>query len=1607
MASQSTQPPATNPLPQELTNNDLALLLDTLNPVASKCFALGLQLGVNDSRIRNIRSNNSQCEDQLREIISERLRQESPLTWHDITRALRAGSVSENRLASEIENKYIHHLPPPASVAPQANTVSLATSSLTSSLQSSSQCDTSPPLAHSSVSSASTDTIVHIPLSKLPLKYSRHIKSISSEYPRPSTSASTVSTALTNFKFDTLTNISIPLSKLPPHVSRQLQSQSPLPSTLKETPHKMMGSVTRPHHKCSAKTHKKKKVVSGSSGNITRTTVKLQLRGHSESVNKQMKVRERGREVGSGEVRKTKKRSHRSMTSFSMTSSRHEVTKFIPGKPSSVRVEKRGRGVPITRAREQLSSGEEEGVYQGIEQRSFSEFTCEGDDIRQGRRAHEHTSESSSSSAESSALTSSSAENEEGKRPDSRHVSRKKRRRRLTTWFTPKKRKLVFKGGRRKGKVRQLQHTSSGHHSEQHLNDRDSPQSVRQSPGREHYKSQQGPTTAGLHTTHKQSQNSSSGSRSTVVKSPMDLFIEYVKDTYRQSAIEKNPNVVKWPPTPSKVYISLACIDRSTKFTKSEVDGYTRAMVEDGNIDVILQKKDCSIDFDDIARGLPQTHSSQNVIVVEGAPGVGKSTFAWEFCRKWERGEIAQQYQLVLLLRLRDDRISKAKSLEDLIYHPRQDICQGVLHELLGNGGVNTLIILEGFDELPDDQRKESSFFLQLILGNVLLHATILVTSRPWATSAVMRKISHRVFQHIEVLGFTEESIERYVTSVFTGKEVGAHSVEESPDEVSEEAKKNIDDVMKYLDTYPQIKACMYIPLNAAIVVSIYQESKQGKCILPKTLTELYYALTQVLLLRHLYGHSVHKQREWNIDSFKSDLPDEVYTQLSSLSKIAYDGISRKWGESVQLIFSDLPAGFETLGFMQSVSQLYVIYGQKMSHNFLHLTVQEFLAALHIQTTMTPAEQLEHFKRHKEGRLKVVLRFLAGLTKLNTVTHEQLRGLLGEPHIEQSDECQYQYCKPMKADVCVSAHHTNWLFEAQNPDLVQSLLHNHTAKFIFTRDMLQLEYYSVGYCIAHSHSKWLLTFKEHTVDKLNMIANGVETGNTHRSRVAVKITKVLSNKNLSLLWKSFSSCIEELYLTVPKSLSLSNLSALRILELTLVATSTINVLSVHCLESLTITGARRSNVSCEAISTLLSSSNSLKELCVKKDVKVIEIVKGMCDNTALPLKRLDICGEDNGVYQLLSTTASRSLGQFITRSTTLQYLKICNVEISGQGLIALIAAIHNCSSLQEKRIEKLILEFDDEWSGVSTEEVRASLTQLINDHPHLMDVEESLRDLSATEEIYIKALVTVIAFSYGQNPTTQFKNITDAGAVALAQVLHHNSTLEGLYLSNNSISDAGAVPLAQALHHNSTLEGLDLSDNSISDAGAVALAQALHHNSTLERLDLSDNSISDAGAVALPQALHHNSTLKGLYLSNNSISDAGAVALAQALHHNSTLKWLKLSNNSISDAGAVALAQALHHNSILKRLYLSNNSITDAGAVALVQALHHNSTLRELHLYGNDGIGEEGTHQLVQALTMNTSISSTPGGLTLPKRCGEYATQCTQYDTVKNRMHFI
>ena len=189
--------------------------------------------------------------------------------------------------------------------------------------------------------------------------------------------------------------------------------------------------------------------------------------------------------------------------------------------------------------------------------------------------------------------------------------------------------------------------------------------------------------------------------------------------------------------------------------------------------------------------------------------------------------------------------------------------------------------------------------------------------------------------------------------------------------------------------------------------------------------------------------------------------------------------------------------------------------------------------------------------------------------------------------------------------------------------------------------------------------------------------------------------------------------------------------------------------------------------------------------------------------------------------------------------------------------------------------------------------------------------------------------------------------------------------------------------------------------HNIGDEGACSFGASLIKNSTVRELHFSTNHAHPV----LTKVLHH-----GRHHLTNKNSDAGVTALAQALHHNSTLWQLDLSNNSVGDAGVTAVAQALHHNSTLCRLDLSNNSVSDAGATALAQALHHNSSLASLNLSGNDAINEESTHELVHALTVNTCeerMWTNWGGLVLPKRCEEFATQCPENVKVNTRVTFV
>lgn len=355
-----------------------------------------------------------------------------------------------------------------------------------------------------------------------------------------------------------------------------------------------------------------------------------------------------------------------------------------------------------------------------------------------------------------------------------------------------------------------------------------------------------------------------------------------------------------------------------------------------------------------------------DIVLVEGAPGVGKTTLASMLCKGWGRQELLHHYFLVLLLRLRDKSICEATKIKDLFQHPNRAICQSVVEQIEQCCGDGILLILEGFDELPVQKRTEGSLFLDILQRKYLPLATKLITSRPSATGLLHE--GYCITQHIEILGFRKMDIETYITNELSSR------------------PSLLKDFNKYLSSYPYISSMMYIPLNCAIVVEVYQNYKTIGCVIPKTSTELYYVLVQTLLLRHLYEHGWPKQKLWCI----SDLPQEVHQQFIHICKIAYNGIQQQ-----RLVFHDLPSCFQNLGLMQCVPELYADRGHSFSHNFLHLTVQEFLAAYYMHSCLSAEQQLDQFRKHcSSSHFKKVLTFLAGLSKLQNINSDHIESLL-------------------------------------------------------------------------------------------------------------------------------------------------------------------------------------------------------------------------------------------------------------------------------------------------------------------------------------------------------------------------------------------------------------------------------------------------------------------------------------------------------------------------------------------------------------------------------------------------------------------------------------
>ena len=356
-----------------------------------------------------------------------------------------------------------------------------------------------------------------------------------------------------------------------------------------------------------------------------------------------------------------------------------------------------------------------------------------------------------------------------------------------------------------------------------------------------------------------------------------------------------------------------------------------------------------------IADVLNVKEEENKVILIEGGPGMGKSTLAIKICKCWADGELLEEYDAVILLPLRDPEIQVANNIGDLLLVENRNEREVLCDEITASEGDKVCFIFEGYDELPEQLRKAPVFAK---LKEKLPKCTLMYTSRPEASN----QLRHVSSQRIKIRGFKEEQVYEYINNAFENVKDG----KEKALKLTTQVKSN-----------PSIRSILYVPINIAIICHLFLITLT----LPNTLTELYTLLCINLILRHINKHS-----HGDIDYLDSlyELPVGISEEFSKLSLIAYRGrvddriifCSREI-KGYGIDASKL-SGLGLLLIAPSISE----YGREKSYNFLHLTVQEYCAAFYI-SKLPDKEQYECFKKYQfYDSFQMIWRMYCGITRL-------------------------------------------------------------------------------------------------------------------------------------------------------------------------------------------------------------------------------------------------------------------------------------------------------------------------------------------------------------------------------------------------------------------------------------------------------------------------------------------------------------------------------------------------------------------------------------------------------------------------------------------------
>ena len=879
-----------------------------------------------------------------------------------------------------------------------------------------------------------------------------------------------------------------------------------------------------------------------------------------------------------------------------------------------------------------------------------------------------------------------------------------------------------------------------------------------------------------------------------------------------------------WPPRIGKDFFGrLALIQQQDSNTQAESAWHLLR----GQVDEILElTENKEISVEDV---LQPTYSSLSLrVVIDGPPGIGKTTLCRKLLNMWSNGTLVhQQYDLVLYCPLRNSKIATATTLADLFEYKRYEVPM-VAEWFEKRNGEGLLIIFDGWDELSE-QLRQSSLAASIIRRKQLDQCSVIVTSRSYASSSLLKMDT--LSRHVQVIGFSEEEISTVIIQTLQKdttlaqelidenteyKKYKSHFTTTQSSKDSQLAVKLINDLKVRND----VQSLCYIPLVCSMVILVY--CKEGGHLLT-TLTQLYENFILQTIRRHVEIKPKLDINPCTLDSLSS-LPSQLAKPLQEMCQLAYTNLAntRMIFSSHQLQSLSEAVKEDYLGLMTTFTD----YDEKM-YQFLHLSIQEFLAAWWIAKHEKKTEEV--FKDHfDDDHFRMCLRFVAGLTHLE---HESYQQYFNKQQLDLQckrkplfgfETCHLSYFS-LNPEISEYGHFRSddfdnvpilllqLLYESQNTTLCQVLaqsINNHSLCLKYGVLLSLFDWLCLSYCINNSNTTWNYLHQEYVSNQeLSVFTAGLTNNSlqTQCKRLEVEFSGTTDKLIYKLLQSSLQYNLQECYCRIDEGQYVPCLVLLHFLNLHQLKILHLEMSKIHVL---TVDNTYYTD-KCTELEKCIEINSTLQEMKIEYFAEneitstIISVIRGVTRNKTITLLTLHLNTpppplpdgvieqllKDNNTLQALSLIIPDELLpsslNIVEVNTPLTALKIgwSSSELMTSSLLPHIKGLH-CLILPEPypphllflshpSLHTLTLPLDTAESAIELFTILQTNTTL-----------KALRVKIWKERVYTSSMGTSLQDMLTQNQTLKYFEISSISFPSfLTTGLRHNTSLQQLSVS--------------------------------------------------------------------------------------------------------------------------------------------------------------------------------------------------------------------------------